>query len=183
MGEEAVMTPVGHVLERLAGLTHHREPWCHATADDFLPAEVFAETLELLPRLRLGPKFGQGRQRVSRMPGSLADLLHEPVILDAIRQQSGFTGGTVLAEIAWFGRLGYPIHSDRHDKLWNGQVYLAGDPKGTELFDAQGTLQKVVEWQPNRLTCWLPPGGEQKHAAPVSEGRWVLLWWLLRGRG
>lgn len=168
------------LVRKMGTLDEHREPWTHYTADDFLPADVFADLLACLPRLHLGPQNGPGRQRSPRLPKSASMLLNDLFVLDSIRSWFGFQGGKVLAEIAWFGKNGYPIHSDRQDKLWNGQVYLDGEAKGTELFDEQEQLVKVVEWKPNRFTCWLPPGGGKKHAAPASQGRFVLLWWILR---
>lgn len=72
-------------------------------------------------------------------------------------------------------------HLDRPDKLWSGQIYLAGDPKGTELYDLGGGLAKICEWKPNRLTCWVPGRGIGKHGAPTSVGRFLLLWWVLDG--
>ncbi len=70
-------------------------------------------------------------------------------------------------------------HCDRKDKRLSGQIYIAGDPKGTELFDASGKRAGLIEWQPNRMACWTRPAMNQKHAAPESSGRYVLLWWIL----
>jgi hypothetical protein len=168
------------LVRNIGELTAHGAPWFHYTDDNFLPREVFADLVTFLPRAKLGLSGNQRRQRTARMPDSARALLNDTQVLDSIRRRFGFSGGRVQAEIAWFGAEGYAPHTDRADKLWNGQVYLDGDPKGTELYDSAGNLAKVVEWQPNRFTCWLPPGESKQHAAPESSGRFVLLWWILR---
>jgi hypothetical protein len=157
------------IAARIRGLTLETDPWPHGVLDDFLPPAVFAELLASLPR-----------SRTTKLPQSALALLTSPVILAACRERFGFAGGQVLRQIRWFGPAGLKAHEDRPDKLWNGQVYLAGDPKGTELYDGRDQLARVVEWRPNRFTCWAPPGRGLKHAAPSSSGRHVLLWWILQ---
>ena len=107
------------------------------------------------------------------------DILQGDVVLDVIRSQYGFTGGVPTCEVV-YRTVPLMPHVDRKDKAWNGQIYLAGDPTGTEFYDVQGKLARVGEWKPNRLTCWTTPKNKEMHAAPASKGRYVLLWWLLR---
>jgi hypothetical protein len=168
------------LAERIRAVETVADPWPHAVVDDFLPADVFAELVDALPTLGWDRAGLTGRKRVARqLPAGVTGLLNDESVLAAVRERFSVPAGRVMLEVAWLGKTGLPPHVDRSDKVWNGQVYLAGDPKGTELCDAVGRLAKVVEWAPNRLTCWTPPGGGQMHAAPASDGRYVLLWWLL----
>lgn len=158
------------------------EPWPHATLDDFLPAEVFADLVAALPGLSWDGPEGQ-RRKARELPAAVSDLCRDPDVLTAIARRFELPAVPlrIVLEVAWTGASGLPAHCDRLDKLWSGQVYLAGDPKGTELFDARGRLAKVIAWAPNRLACWTRPPERERHAAPKSTGRFVLLYWLLRG--
>lgn len=157
------------------------DPWPHATIDEFLPADVFAELVASLPEMAWMPLTGNRKAR--DVPKAVADLLRNELVLDAIRGRFGFSGGRVQLEVAWTAGKGIKAHVDRIDKLWSGQIYLAGDPKGTELFDAAGKLARVVEWRPNRLAAWTRPPRAETHAAPRSDGRFVLLYWIMQTRG
>lgn len=165
---------------RIAGIELDPDPWPHATLDGFFPPQMFAELLDRLPSLGLADK-AIGRKKTDKgLPASVSELLHSEAVLGAIRERFRFDGGKVMLEVSWFGADGLSPHVDRADKLWNGQVYLAGDPKGTELYGPGDKLARVLEWQPNRFTCWPPPKAGLKHAAPQSKGRYVLLYWILQ---
>jgi len=153
------------------------EPWPHGILDDFLPAEVFGELLEALPGITGGPNV----QKVYELPASVTAILNDETVLNAIRQRHWFQGGHTNIE-AVYRRSRLEAHSDRKDKLWSGLIYLAGDPKGTEFYGADGKLAKTVEWKPNRLVCWSLRRSHEQHAVPVSDGRWVLAWWILTSK-
>jgi hypothetical protein len=166
---------------RISGIELDPFPWPHAVLDDFLPQCVFQELLDALPTLKWDRRDANGgKSKATKLPKDLKDLLHDETVLDAIRERFGFQKGKVMLEVAHFAQAGIAPHVDRKDKLWNGQVYLCGESKGTELYDAKGNLAKVVEWVPNRFTCWPPPKNDLKHAAPRSSGRFLLLWWILQ---
>lgn len=170
------------IVARLRAVPTVAEPWPHATLDDFFPAEVFADLVAALPGLNWDGPEGQ-RRRARDLPAAVTDLCHCPAVLDAISVRFELPAAKlrITLEVAWTGVSGLPAHCDRIDKLWSGQVYLVGDPKGTELYDARGNLAKMIEWAPNRLVCWTRPPKRETHAAPKSTGRFVLLYWLLRG--
>jgi hypothetical protein len=145
-------------------------PWPHAVLDGFFPPDVFAEAVAV----------GKPNQRTRDLPKSITDVCCEPALLQAIADRHGFPfSDNVVLEVAYTGPSGLKPHYDRADKHWSGQVYLAGDPKGTELFDAAENMVHVIDWQPNRLSCWTPPPGKEKHAGPRSEGRYLLLFWVM----
>lgn len=156
------------------------DPWPHATLDDFLPADALAELLAAIPTMSWTRPPGFHR-KAKVLPQGVTDLLTDAAVLDAIRERFGFDGGRAMIELAWSGPQGLKPHCDRKDKLWSGQIYIAGDPKGTEMFDAAGKPAGVIEWRPNRLSCWTRPPQNEMHAAPKSEGRYVLLYWIMRG--
>lgn len=165
------------IAERVRGMAESRFPWPHSVMDDFFPADVFAELVAGIPDYPWS--FPGNRTRKTKsLPSSVTDLLHSEIVLDAIRQRHGFQGGSPTVDLV-YREAALPAHVDRKDKRWNGQVYVAGDPRGTELYDAAGKLAQVIEWKPNRLSCWTCPPKREKHAAPVSAGRYVLLWWIL----
>jgi hypothetical protein len=141
---------------------------------------VFAELVAGIPGYPWA--FPGNRTRKTKvLPPSTMDLLHSETVLDAIRQRFGFEGGSPTVDLV-YREAALPAHVDRKDKQWNGQVYITGDPKGTELYDAAGKLAHVIEWKPNRLSCWTRKSKREQHAAPASAGRYVLLWWILGGR-
>lgn len=162
---------------RIRGMATIPDPWPHATLDDFLPGDVFAELLAALPS-----EPGRRNLKKRDLPACVFDLLRSPIVLDAVRERFGFVSGSATIEASYTGRTGIPAHIDRPDKLWSGQVYLVGDEKGTELLDAAGNVARRIEWKANRLVCWTRPPNREKHAAPKSSGRWVLLYWIMGER-
>lgn len=162
--------------DRIRAMPIIAEPWPHAILDDFLPADVFAELVE---DLKVG---GPRNYKATQVPDSTRSLLESEPVLNAIRERHGFEGGFPKIIEAAYTITGLAPHLDRNDKVWSGQVYLTGDPKGTELYNAAGKLAAQVEWKPNRLVCWTRPPRNEMHAAPRSKGRWVLLYWIMRGK-
>ena len=175
------MTPaVAEVVARVTGMGTEPHPWPHSVCDDFLPADVFAELVAALPTLHWDRPEGQNR-KAKQLPECVRELLLDPEVLGAIGARFGFgEARRVILEAAWFGPAGLVPHCDRDDKLWSGQVYLAGEPVGTHLFDAADKLARTVEWKENRLACWTRPPAREKHSAPKTSGRFVLLYWLMR---
>ncbi len=165
------------VARRIPDIVTIPDPWPHGILDDFLPQPIFDELIESLPLLPWSTKSQKAR-KCKTLPASVTSLLSDEVVLDAIRAANGFTRGKPSIEVV-YRTVPLAPHVDRKDKRWNGQIYLAGDPKGTEFYDAAGNLACVGEWKPNRLTCWTIPPNKEKHAAPKSQGRYVLLWWIL----
>jgi hypothetical protein len=153
---------------RLAACEEIAEPWPHAILDDFLPAEVFAELLANLPAAKDGA-------RTRDLPASVLTAL--AACEDAIRYRWNFAGCKASLELIYRTRAIAP-HNDREDKFWSGILYVAGDPVGTELYDAEKRLAKVVEFAPNRLLCW----GHRRelHAVPASRGRFGIQFWMMR---
>ena len=167
------------VAAKIGDIQMHESPWPHGTLDDFLPADVFAELVAELPAFQWQEQNGRTR-KAKRFHRATMDLLGSETVLNAIRQRFGFTGGKPTIDLV-YREQPLPPHCDRKDKVWNGQIYVAGDPKGTELYDAAGNLAHVIEWRPNRLSCWMQPPNREQHAAQASSGRYVLLWWILGG--
>lgn len=164
------------VAARITSAPDITQPWPHAIIDDFLPTELFAELLAWLPKVDAA-----NVQKFKSLPRSTLDLLTSEVVTEAIRRRFNFDGGEASIDVA-FRRTGLKAHPDRSDKPWSGLIYLAGDPKGTELYDAAGKFAKTVEWKPNRLVCWAKRPKQEQHAVPPSDGRFVLVWWFLRTR-
>ncbi len=165
------------IAERIHGMDDVLYPWRHSVLDDFFPPDVFAELVDGIPEYPWAFP-GNRTRKTKKMASCVMDLLHSETILDAIRQRFGFQGGSPTVDLV-YREAALPAHVDRKDKRWNGQVYIAGDPKGTELYDASGKLAHVIEWKPNRMACWTCPPKREQHAAPASSGRYVLLWWIL----
>ncbi len=162
------------LASKIENMVECAEPWPHAIIDEFLPPDVFADLIAWLPKVTGDPSWVKWKN----MPSSVTGALKGPDVEAAIRQRFGFDGCEPSIEVA-YRRAGLKPHADRQDKPWSGLIYLAGDPKGTELYDASGSLTKTVDFIPNRLVCWANRRFEQ-HAVPVSEGRYVLVWWFLR---
>lgn len=159
------------LAQRIRAMPTIPEPWPHAVLDDFLPEQAFAD---LLGVIEVG-------KRLRELPQSVNEVCRDPEVLSAIADRFAFpVSSKMQLEVAWTGSCGLKAHVDRADKEWSGQVYLAGDPKGTELFDASGQMVHVIEWKPNRLACWTRPPNKEKHAGPKSTGRHVLLYWIMR---
>jgi hypothetical protein len=158
------------------------EPWPYATLDDFLPAAVFAELLAALPGLTWTKPEGVNGRKARELPAGLVELLHARQLTDAFAKRFAFARPMrrIQLEAAWFGASGLAPHCDRADKLLSAQVYLAGDAKGTELYDSLNRPAGEIEWAPNRLAAWTRPPNNEKHAAPKSAGRFVLLYWFMR---
>jgi hypothetical protein len=129
----------------------------------------------------LPPWSGGDVQKFNELPASTLGILNDERVLDALRQRFGFPGGFPKIEVA-YRRSALLPHTDRQDKPWSGLIYLAGDPKGTELYGLDGRFAKAVEWKPNRLVCWANKLPRAQHAVPKSEGRVVLVWWLLNNK-
>ena len=171
------------LADRIRAVEFDADPWPHGCLDGFFPPDVFAEFVTALPTLEYG-RHGVTRKKSSALPPAVSGLCRDPGVLSAIRERWKLPdrSTTWQLEVAYTGRDGLAAHCDRPDKLWSGLVYLDGDPKGTELFDAAGRLAKVVEWRPNRLVGWTRPAQSEKHAVPKSAGRYVLLYWLMTAR-
>lgn len=165
------------IAARIRDIQRIAEPWPHAVLDDFFPPDVFADLIAGLPELEWGRSGGKTR-KAKKLPPAVSEILESEKVLDAIRQEFGFTGGVPTTSIVYREERLF-AHCDRKDKFWSGQVYLTGDPKGTELYDADGKRAGVIPWRDNRLCCWTRPPQSEKHAAPESSGRYVLLWWIL----
>lgn len=164
------------VANRIRGMQEDKDPWPHGILDDFLPADVFAELLAALP------SFGEADvQKFNGIPASTLAILNSEDVLDALREQFDFVGGFNKIEVAYRRSKLLP-HTDRQDKPWSGLIYLAGDPKGTELYKLDGTFSRAVEWKPNRLVCWANKLPKAQHGVPASNGRTVLVWWLLNNK-
>ncbi len=160
---------------RLDAIEDCAEPWPHSILDDCLPAEVFQDLLGVI-----GGKWDQTNAQVRKtqeLPKSVMDWLAEAA--DDIEKRWGVRGKRSLIELA-YRAVPLNAHVDRCDKLWSGLIYVAGDPKGTELYGLDGKLARIVEWKPNRLVAWTRPPHNQQHAVPRSAGRYVLAWWLLQ---
>jgi hypothetical protein len=148
-------------------------PWPHAVLDDFLPPDAFAELLAVL-------KHG-ARVREPQLPQSVQSVCRDPEVLAAIADRFSYPFSDKMhLEVAWTGKCGLRPHNDRADKEWSGQIYLAGEAKGTELYDEHGKMVHEIEWKPNRLSCWTMPAKKQQHGGPKSEGRHLLLYWIMR---
>lgn len=165
---------------RVRSMPTLEEPWPHSFLDGFLPGDLFAGLVAALPGLKYNRPAGTNR-KADELPAALTELLLDPVLVGAFGARFGCTPSPakVKLEVAWTGQAGLLPHVDRKDKLVSAQVYLAGDPKGTELYDAAGELAGVIEWAPNRLAAWTRPAANQKHSAPKSSGRFVLLYWFM----
>lgn len=165
------------MAQRLQATEDISQPWPHAILDDFLPQSVFAELLSTLPALP--PSAPVWKLRT--LPESLTGLLLSREVTAVLNERHGCQGCRPMIEVA-YRRSGLKPHCDRRDKPWSGLIYLAGDPVGTDLYNAAGQVAKSVEWRPNRLVCWSLRGQREQHGVPESRGRYVLVWWLLRGR-
>lgn len=170
-GIAVVTTEAEGLVQRFREMPTIEYPWPHAVLDDFFPADVFQELLAALPE----------KKRSRDIPESVRQICLDPAMLTAIAERHGFPySEKVSLEIAYTGPCGLNPHTDRADKEWSGQVYLKGDPKGTELFNAAGEMVHTIEWKPNRLSCWTMPPKKEKHAGPKSEGRYLLLYWIMK---
>lgn len=173
------MSPV-ELAERLRTLVLETEPWPHGIIDDALPVDVYADLVNRLPSLDWNGD--ENARRAKNVPQAVREILAEGSVVAAVRERFSLWPVRVVVEAAWFGAKPGPPHEDRPDKVFGGQIYLTGDPKGTELYDFYGGDEpaRVIEWQNNRLSCWPRPPAGLRHAVPTSRGRTVLLWWLLR---
>lgn len=161
------------LAQRIREMPTIEYPWPHSVLDDFLPSDVFAELLGALP----------DRQPLKEVPQSVKAACLDPELLAEIAERHGFPySEKVFLEVTHTDQRGQNPHTDRADKEWSGQVYLKGDPKGTELFNAAGEMVHTIEWKPNRLACWTMPPKKEKHAGPKSAGRHVLLFWIMRAK-
>lgn len=168
------MTTAESLAARIAAADEFSDPWPHGIIDDFLPADVFVELVAALP-----DTTGQrGTVKTQKLPARTLELLQSETVANAIRQRFGFEGSWPHVD-AVYRTKGVQTHPDRKDKPWSGVLYLAGDPKGTELYDAAGALRKTIEFIPNRLLCWASRPVNEQHAIPDSKGRWVIQWWFL----
>lgn len=161
------------IAERLLAVVDEPEPWPHGIIDDFLPADVFTALVQSLPAIE-----GRAVVKTQAIAPAAREVFTSGVVCDAIRQRFGFSGKYPNVD-AVYRTGGVQAHPDRDDKPWSGVLYIAGDPKGTELYDASGKLCKVVEFVPNRLLCWKSRPVKEQHAIPKSAGRWVIQWWFL----
>lgn len=171
------MNDVAAMAERLRGLVEDDSPWPHGIIDDFLPQWALNNVLATVAAMNTAADFVKAKPSLA-----VLDLLQSSEVVNAIRSRFSFEGARGSAIDIVYSRRGVQAHSDRADKPWSGIVYLTGDPKGTELYGTDGLLAKVVEWKPNRLVCWGHRPHREQHAVPVSAGRVVLRWWLLKNK-
>lgn len=172
------MRDFANIADRIHAMPLESDPWPHGILDDFLPSDLLAELLAKVPDYHGG---NADMKKSKDIPASVLALMNDEAVLNAIRTRFEFAGGFNLIDVV-YRRSKLQAHTDRQDKPWSGLIYLAGDPKGTELYGLDGKFVRSVEWKPNRLVCWANKLAKAQHAVPESNGRIVLVWWMLKNK-